>query len=532
MSKALLAIGILAALVPSGMLAWKARAMPHLGYFQDDALYWIGAKSIAEGHGYRILSLPGEPFQTKYPPLYPLVLSVIWKLRPGFPANLPVAAALNWLMLPAYLLAAWKLTRALGLEQRRRVILLFALALSPTAAFMAANMMADLMSAALVLFALALAERVRDGRAGAMMALAAGIVGGGAFLAKTSALPLLVTVPALLLWRGRKRLREACVLALCFAAPMLAATAAWNYWTHIHRMGSTDPLVLYYTDYLGLYLHNLAWSDLPKVIQTNCRVLLNAIGELIVFHPGSGVFFNFLLMALGLFSVSGVIRWIRTKGLSQYAAFAPAYAAELVVWHYPPNTRFLLPLIPLFLIGAIVECEHLYDLGRKAVGSADRSQRAAGAVVFALLGVLVVSFWGTAAYGLVRFVPAIIDGSQPVMDGTRPAFDWIRGHVAGDAKFLAYADTPLFLYTGRQGYRLEPAVRPYYYQDHAAILKPFSEIPAIAGRRHLRYLLLTITDYQTDSVLSDHALVRSIVRRDPRMRLIFANSTADVYEIE
>ncbi len=326
--KALLAVGILGALVPSGLLAWKARAMPHLGYFQDDGLYWIAGKSIAEGRGYRILSLPGEPFQTKYPPLYPLVLSAVWKLRPDFPANLPLAAALNWLMLPAYLLAAWKLTREIGLEWRRRVMLLFALALSPTVVFLAANMLADLMFAALVLCALALAERVSNGRAGAMTALAAGVVGGAAFLTKTAALPLLVTVPGLLLWRGRTGLRAASTRALYFAVPLLAAIVGWGYWTHGHRMASTDPLVLYYTDYLGLYRHNLAWGDLPKVIQTNCRFLLNAIGELIVFHPGAGAAFDFLLMALGLLSVSGAIRWIRTKGLSQYAAFAPAYAAR------------------------------------------------------------------------------------------------------------------------------------------------------------------------------------------------------------
>ncbi len=117
------------------------------------------------------------------------------------------------------------------------------------------------------------------------------------------------------------------------------------------------------------------------------------------------------------------------------------------------------------------------------------------------------------------------------MDGNRPAFDWIRGHLPEDAKFLAYSDTPLFLYTGRQGYRLEPPSRPFYYQDRPAILQPFSEVPEIAARHDLRYLLLTAADYHTESVLSDHELVRSIVRRDPRMRLVFAGGMSEVYEI-
>src|SRR5512140_1203032 len=57
------------ALAPSAYLAWTWRAMPQLGILHDDAVYLVSAKSLAQGHGYRIESLPGQPFQTKYPPL-------------------------------------------------------------------------------------------------------------------------------------------------------------------------------------------------------------------------------------------------------------------------------------------------------------------------------------------------------------------------------------------------------------------------------------------------------------------------------
>ena len=41
-----------------------------------------GAKSIAEGHGHSIPSLPGAPAQTKYPPLFPMLLSIVWWISP------------------------------------------------------------------------------------------------------------------------------------------------------------------------------------------------------------------------------------------------------------------------------------------------------------------------------------------------------------------------------------------------------------------------------------------------------------------
>ena len=78
-----------AALIPSARLAWEFRDLPHFGYFHDDSIYLVTAKSLAEGRGYRILSFPGEPPQTKYPPLYPALLAAVWKFAPEFPRSLP-----------------------------------------------------------------------------------------------------------------------------------------------------------------------------------------------------------------------------------------------------------------------------------------------------------------------------------------------------------------------------------------------------------------------------------------------------------
>src|SRR5215472_4447491 len=41
------------------------------GFYLDDGVYMVKAKALATGHGYRILSLPGEPVDAKSPPLYP-----------------------------------------------------------------------------------------------------------------------------------------------------------------------------------------------------------------------------------------------------------------------------------------------------------------------------------------------------------------------------------------------------------------------------------------------------------------------------
>ena len=83
-----------AALLPSAWIAWHFRAMPQMGAYHDDAVYLESAKSLAEGHDYRIPSLPDAPYQTKYPPVFPFLMSLIWRIDPQFPGNLSKLAAL------------------------------------------------------------------------------------------------------------------------------------------------------------------------------------------------------------------------------------------------------------------------------------------------------------------------------------------------------------------------------------------------------------------------------------------------------
>src|SRR5713101_9038321 len=58
------------------------------GDYHDDGMYVTVAKALGMGQGYRIISLPYEPAQTKFPPFYPFLLSLIWRVNPTFPQNL------------------------------------------------------------------------------------------------------------------------------------------------------------------------------------------------------------------------------------------------------------------------------------------------------------------------------------------------------------------------------------------------------------------------------------------------------------
>jgi hypothetical protein len=86
------------------------------GLSEDDTLYFSSAKAMAEGHGYILPSVPGMPAATKYPILYPSVLSWVWRWNPAFPENLSTAVALNLIFGAAYLIAAFAFLRKLLLR--------------------------------------------------------------------------------------------------------------------------------------------------------------------------------------------------------------------------------------------------------------------------------------------------------------------------------------------------------------------------------------------------------------------------------
>lgn len=81
-----------------------------IGVFNDDGIYLLTAKALAEGQGYVYPHLPGTPPAIHYPPVWPLLLAAVLKVAPAFPASI------SWLKLinPFVLAAAAAATTHVG----------------------------------------------------------------------------------------------------------------------------------------------------------------------------------------------------------------------------------------------------------------------------------------------------------------------------------------------------------------------------------------------------------------------------------
>src|SRR5260370_42380772 len=226
-------------LVPSAQYAWRSRDMPKFGLLHDDAILFTSAKSLATGEGYRIPSLPEKPFQTKFPPLYPLYLSAIWKLNPQFPANLPLATLFCSALLIPYLALAWMFFRRSGSGRNRAFLLLALLAVNPYLIFFGATTFSDVFFTCWVLLALLASDSKSAG-----MAFVAGLAAACAYLSRTAGIALLVSIPICYFW-DRTWLQ-----LVSFLAGALPLGIWWTLWTRSHFLPNNDPALFFYTDYL------------------------------------------------------------------------------------------------------------------------------------------------------------------------------------------------------------------------------------------------------------------------------------------
>ncbi len=522
MLRKLAILGVFAlALAPSAYLAWSLRAMPHLGFYHDDSIYWVSARSLATGSGYRIASLPGEPYQTKYPPLYPALLAGIWKLNPDFPSNLPLATLLAWLLLPVYLAALWFFFRQYGFGLRERCVLTLAAGLSPVAAVFSFSLMPELLFTALLVASLVLAERAVDHDASRWLALLAGICGGLAYLTKSSAAPLLLTVPFCF------ALRRRFVQAALFFAAMLPAPLAWQWWASAHASRSWDLVTLYYTNYLGFEIYNVPLRDLPLVAWHNLDGFLAGASKLLMFDIPYGNIYLERVVAVG--AIAGCVRLARRTQKLQYPLAAAGIAALMLVWHYTPDQRFVFPLYPLLAAGLWTEVENLCRTLRVSWQKPAFSDRCAAAVGAGIVAALAMFVAFTTVFGLARFLPGLFDAYRSDLESRKPAYRWIAAHAPGQAAVFAYDDPVVYLYTGRKSCSLPVPPKFYYHDDQAGIDRLLDSIPDFARRYDLAYALITPADFYRDLHARGARRLLEAVESSREFHPVYTAPSASVY---
>ena len=456
MSRPILIVLFCLALLPAGWLAWLGRDLPHLGSFHDDGVYLEAARGLAAGDGYRIGSLPLRPAQTKYPPGYPLYLSLAWRIGSDLDTVLPWALLLTWLWLPVWAYALYQLGLRLGWTPAISLAWAAATVLHPESQLAATRLMSDLPGAAL----LTLSLLTFPGPA----SLATAVL---AFVFRTAALPLLAAqcVEQTLCRRWRS-------LFTILVTAILAA-GAWFAWTGSVRAPAPNLAAKYYCDYLGYQFALVPWAQLPAHMGSQIAPLLDTLARLLLVDGISGVTGAAVRLLVLVAAASGIRRLFAPGPLRLYTLYSIAALVLGLFWYFPPDSRTLLPVLPLVLAGLGRECGALFLLLRASFRKslADRLVAAAISLLLLLLALTVLGrgeqLWRTNGADVF----ALERGFQP---GLRDAYAFIRHELPLTTTLFTVNDPATFLQTGRPTLRF-PLTGRIYTRDAAGVFHPSAD---------------------------------------------------------
>lgn len=402
------------------LVALWAQTNAMVGAFYDDGIYVSLAKALAEGHGYRNIHLPGSPPGLHYPPLYPLVLSLAWRVWPAFPDNVTLFQLIDCAALAG---AAWIIVAHSSRWTDSRLVRYLALPAAFTAFPLLTIVGVRLSEPLFLLFfsaAIALADRDRST---VTTAVVAGGLAGLAALTRSLGVVAIAGVAAGL-WFRRER-KHAVLSALAGVLVM----SPWLWWVAAHS-GELDPRLA--ANY-GTYAQEAAQAGPAGFVAgLDFRVFLPVAGLLLP-RTTPWVWYPFAL-ALAALIAWGCVR-ARFRAPATVATFG-AYVVVVALWPYAPD-RFVWIVLPL--LGSFL-C-----LGLEAAWAFRPWSRIAAGVVAV---VIAVGYLPREALSLVerRFATAALGASEPA----RVLAPSLMAGTPDSAVVAAESEATVFLYAHRR----------------------------------------------------------------------------------
>jgi len=522
-------------------LAWLGPTA-YFGWYHDDTIYFSSARALAEGGGYVLPSVPGAPPQTKYPPLHPWLLSLVWRWQPGFPDNLAVAVGLTAVFACWFLAAAFQLLRGLAGVGRWAALVAVALsAFHPDFVFLSGVLLSDVPFLALALTGALAADAGLRAQCRPRMALVAGVAAGLSALTRTLGLPVMAGIVACGLYR--RAYRQCLVFSLAAfplaGAALLSPGIPENVASWAAQGGpgfrQTWLFCTSYWEFWKLGVPNL--DALWAMLSRNINLFAQGPARQCLFPPPGGedsYAGTLVMVTLTAGILSGIARQARGQEWKPIHFLLVFYPAAAVLWNYALVDRFLMLFVPLFYAGLWVEGRYVVSLvadqfrpGRPLAGRILAGMLSAG-----LLAVAVASARHYAT-GVRPQLQGLAERRAALAGEKAELHDWIRRETGPEVRFIAYEDASLYLYTGRQSMRpIAFSTEAFYKRDEKVLERDLDRITDVARHIGARYWVAAADDFhlETGRPLID----RRIAELKSRMPVVFESSGGRVklYDLE
>jgi hypothetical protein len=451
------------------------------GIFLDDGVYVSTAKALATGQGYRLINLPWGPLQTKYPPLYPAMLALAWKVWPAFPDNLVLMQGLTLVCGGAMIGLSYLYLVRFGYCSRGVAAVAAALTLTSSwFLYYYTLTLSEMPFALLSIAALWCLERQNEGR----WARPSGQV----------ALGLILSLPALtriigfvfipwgfyLRWRERKPL-------VWVSLGAAVALAPWLLWMVIlPRWSASDAVTTYQTNYLAWWYTYVGkayvWVILKNFYYLMSGATLTAIS--LLNNRLINSWFWPLHLALGLAT------WFFVALDAGKGRVLPGFLLScfvlFLVWPFIP-TRFLIPILPFLLA-------YLFQGTWQFFSRISPKFHPRVLACFAVAGMLVANLTVT---GMTirqnhrhHYPFCFPVGGLASWASYEEVFSWLRNNTQTNDVIVSGLDNMIYLYTGRQ------TICPFmgnilslYYGQGGPALNSWQEIRQMINRYQPRYLV-------------------------------------------
>lgn len=473
------------------LLIYVLRLDRVVGLTIDDAWYVLLAKSLATGQGFTLINSPTPGILPLYPPGFPFLLSLFYRLLPNFPDNVwllksvSIAAMIGvgWLafiyfcrdrMLPASI--------ALGIA--------LATMLCPPLTFLATStVMSECVFTFILIVVVVVVERSvkadRDGSGKAWLyVVAAAALSSYAFLTRAIAVAL---IGAIFLYFLKERLVRA---ALILTAVVALLTGPWVLYTRAHTPAPAQQkeqgghIVQPYTTQFWQRVASDTMSgtvtagELPSRIWNNVleisgrdvlRVVAAPLFELLIdpykeaqklsARGATDQTEDTLIVSFifSLFVVIGFVSVAREKiTLAEIAI--PAMLVITVLWPWE-TIRFVLPLTPFILFYFLMGIRALSRLVRSSAPAK------AGWAVPAIVIALIVAFnlFGNVFYVVSKLTASELDRPQWLQsfDDAEKMFKWVSQSVPQNETIVTLNPPLVALYTDRKTVAWEKPVEKW-----------------------------------------------------------------------
>jgi len=465
------------------LLIYVLRLDGSVGLFVDDAWYVMLAKGLATGQGYSLINAPTPGITPLYPPVFPFLLSLLYRLSPQFPQNVWLLKSLSIAsMMFAGLLAYVYFARERRQPSYVALGIAAAVTSSPSVVFLATStLMSECVFVAIFLATILLVERgVRviqtvgpkaELRYGALV----GVVGALCFLTRSVAF---VVVAAILVYLLKLRLRRA---ALIFVATVALLTGPWVIYSRLHA-----PTPQQWEEQAGHIVEDYSkqfWQrqagnvasgtievgDLPARVWNNflqiafrdtLRVVAAPLYEFLRsmqaneawrqqdgYEVPGGITATMSLI-VALLALTGFI--LTMRGRVTVAEIAVLFTLGItLLWPWEPF-RFLLPLAPLLIFYVLEGVAAIHRLHQKMRQHELRTSPA-------VLGVVIAVILAANLYGNTVYISKRLRSSPSEQPGWLNAFDenerlllWARDHLPRDEVIATSNPALVYLYTGNK----------------------------------------------------------------------------------